>query len=136
MTSPSIDITWSLAEAEAAHAGFSEIGLAHFWLSVCKAVDGLRQKTQETTKKAALREQQDYQQRIDPRTVRNRKAELRPSHPHPQRGCCQKPDLPRRPGCGPQNQTLRSLLGLISLILTLLKRVNILQTIENQQFFI
>jgi ATP-dependent Clp protease ATP-binding subunit ClpC len=38
MTSPSIDITWSLAEAEAAHAGFSEIGLAHFWVGVCKAV--------------------------------------------------------------------------------------------------
>ena len=39
MTSPSIDITWSLAEAEAAHAGFSEIGLAHFWVGVCKAVE-------------------------------------------------------------------------------------------------
>ncbi len=45
MTSPSIDITWSLAEAEAAHAGFSEIGLAHFWVGVCKAVEGVRQKT-------------------------------------------------------------------------------------------
>ncbi len=83
-----------------------------------------------------VREQQDHQQRIDPRTVRNRKAELRPSHPHPQRGCCQKPDLPRRPGCGPQNQTLRSLLGLISLILTLLKRAKNPQTIGKQQFFI
>ncbi|MCX6880166.1 MAG: hypothetical protein NTW21_41140, partial [Verrucomicrobia bacterium] len=39
MTSPSLDICWSLAEAEAAHAGFSEIGLAHFWVGVCKAVD-------------------------------------------------------------------------------------------------
>ncbi len=39
MTSPSIDITWSLAEAEAAHAGFPEIGLAHFWVGVCKAVE-------------------------------------------------------------------------------------------------
>ncbi len=54
MISPSIDITWSLAEAEATHAGFFEIGLAHFWLGVCKAVDGLRQKTQETTKKGRL----------------------------------------------------------------------------------
>jgi ATP-dependent Clp protease ATP-binding subunit ClpC len=35
----SIDICWSLAEAEAAHAGFSEIGLAHFWVGVCKAVE-------------------------------------------------------------------------------------------------
>lgn len=39
MTSPSIDICWSLAEAEAAHAGFSEIGLEHFWVGVCKAVE-------------------------------------------------------------------------------------------------
>lgn len=39
MTSPSIDICWSLAEAEAAHAGFSEIGLAHFWVGVCKAAE-------------------------------------------------------------------------------------------------
>ena len=39
MTSPSIDICWSLAETEAAHAGFSEIGLAHFWVGVCKAVE-------------------------------------------------------------------------------------------------
>jgi ATP-dependent Clp protease ATP-binding subunit ClpC len=39
MTSPSIDITWSLAEAEAAYAGFSEIGLAHFWVGICKAVE-------------------------------------------------------------------------------------------------
>ncbi len=39
MTSPSIDITWSLAEAEAANAGFSEIGSAHFWVGICKAVD-------------------------------------------------------------------------------------------------
>jgi ATP-dependent Clp protease ATP-binding subunit ClpC len=39
MTRPSIDITWSLAEAEAAHAKFPEIGLAHFWVGVCKAVD-------------------------------------------------------------------------------------------------
>jgi ATP-dependent Clp protease ATP-binding subunit ClpC len=39
MTSPSIDICWSLAEAEAAHAGFSEIGVAHFWVGVCKAAE-------------------------------------------------------------------------------------------------
>jgi ATP-dependent Clp protease ATP-binding subunit ClpC len=39
MKSPSIDICWSLAEAEAAHAGFPEIGLAHFWVGVCKAVE-------------------------------------------------------------------------------------------------
>jgi len=39
MTSPSIDISWSLAEAEAAHASFSEIGLAHFWIGVCKAAE-------------------------------------------------------------------------------------------------
>ncbi len=39
MISPSIDICWSLAEAEAAHAGFSEIELAHFWVGVCKAVE-------------------------------------------------------------------------------------------------
>ena len=39
MTSPSIDISWLLAEAEAAHAGFSEIGLAHFWVGVCKAAE-------------------------------------------------------------------------------------------------
>ena len=35
----SIDITWSLAAAEAAHAGFSEIGLAHFWVEFSKAVE-------------------------------------------------------------------------------------------------
>jgi len=39
MTSPSLDICWNLAEVEAAHAGFSEIGLAHFWVGVCKAVE-------------------------------------------------------------------------------------------------
>ena len=39
MTSPSIDICWSIAEAESAHAGFSEIGLAHFWVGVCKAAE-------------------------------------------------------------------------------------------------
>ena len=39
MTSPSLDICWILAEAEAAHAGFSEIGLAHFWVGMCKAVE-------------------------------------------------------------------------------------------------
>jgi hypothetical protein len=39
MILPSIDICWSLAEAEAAHAGFPEIGLAHFWVGVCKAVE-------------------------------------------------------------------------------------------------
>ena len=39
MKTPSNDICWSLSEAEAAHAGFSEIGLAHFWVGVCKAVE-------------------------------------------------------------------------------------------------
>jgi ATP-dependent Clp protease ATP-binding subunit ClpC len=39
MTPPSIDICWSLAEAEAAHAGFPEIGLAHLWVGVCKAAE-------------------------------------------------------------------------------------------------
>ncbi len=39
MTSLSINITLSLAVAEVAHAGFSEIGLAHFWVGVCKAVE-------------------------------------------------------------------------------------------------
>jgi serine/threonine protein kinase len=39
MPTPSLDICWSLAEAEAAHAGFSEIGLAHFWVGACKAVE-------------------------------------------------------------------------------------------------
>ena len=39
MTSPSIDISWLLAEAEAAHAGFSGIGLSHFWVGVCKAAE-------------------------------------------------------------------------------------------------
>ena len=39
MISPTIDISWRLAEAEAAHAGFSEIGLAYFWVGVCKAVE-------------------------------------------------------------------------------------------------
>jgi ATP-dependent Clp protease ATP-binding subunit ClpC len=39
VTSPSIDITWSLAEAEAAHAGFTDISPAHFWVGICKAVD-------------------------------------------------------------------------------------------------
>jgi len=41
MIHPSIDICWSLAEADAAHAGFSEIGLAHFWVGICKAVEVL-----------------------------------------------------------------------------------------------
>jgi ATP-dependent Clp protease ATP-binding subunit ClpC len=39
MISPSLDIIWRIAEAEAAHAGFSEIGSAHFWVGICKAVD-------------------------------------------------------------------------------------------------
>jgi ATP-dependent Clp protease ATP-binding subunit ClpC len=39
MISPSLDIIWRIAEAEAAHAGFSEIGLAHFWVGICKAVE-------------------------------------------------------------------------------------------------
>ncbi len=34
----SIDISWNLAQS-AAHVGFSEIGLAHFWVGVCKAVE-------------------------------------------------------------------------------------------------
>lgn len=49
---------------------------------------------------------ENHQQRVDPRAVRNRKAELRPSHPHPQRGRCQKPDPPRRSGRRQQNQTI------------------------------
>jgi ATP-dependent Clp protease ATP-binding subunit ClpC len=39
MISPSLDIIWHIAEAEATHAGFSEIGPAHFWIGVCNAVD-------------------------------------------------------------------------------------------------
>lgn len=39
MISPSLDIIWRIAEAEAAHAGFPEIGPAHFWVGICKAVD-------------------------------------------------------------------------------------------------
>ncbi len=39
MNAVSLDICWSLAEVEAAHAGFPEIGLAHFWVGVCKAVE-------------------------------------------------------------------------------------------------
>ena len=36
---PSIDICWRIAEAEAALAGFPVIEAAHFWIGVCKAVD-------------------------------------------------------------------------------------------------
>lgn len=39
MKSPSIDIIWRIAEAEAAHAGFLEIEPAHFWIGICKIVD-------------------------------------------------------------------------------------------------
>jgi ATP-dependent Clp protease ATP-binding subunit ClpC len=39
MISPSIDICWRIAEAEAANAGFLVIDPAHFWIGVCKAVD-------------------------------------------------------------------------------------------------
>jgi ATP-dependent Clp protease ATP-binding subunit ClpC len=39
MTSPSIYISWRIAEIEASHAGFSEIRPAHFWLGICKVVD-------------------------------------------------------------------------------------------------
>jgi len=39
MKSPSIDICWRIAEAEAALAGFPVIEPAHFWIGVCKAVD-------------------------------------------------------------------------------------------------
>lgn len=39
MIASSLDIIWRIAEAQAAHAGFSEIGSAHFWVGICKAVD-------------------------------------------------------------------------------------------------
>ena len=39
MISPSIYISWRIAEIEASHAGFSEISPAHFWLGICKVVD-------------------------------------------------------------------------------------------------
>lgn len=39
MISPSTDICWRIAEAEAALAGFPVIDPAHFWIGVCKAVD-------------------------------------------------------------------------------------------------
>jgi len=39
MNSPSLDICWRIAEAEAALAGFPVIEPAHFWIGVCKAVD-------------------------------------------------------------------------------------------------
>jgi len=39
MISPSTDICWRIAEAEAALAGFPVIEPAHFWIGVCKAVD-------------------------------------------------------------------------------------------------
>lgn len=39
MISPSIYISWQIAEIEASHAGFSEISPAHFWLGICKVVD-------------------------------------------------------------------------------------------------
>jgi ATP-dependent Clp protease ATP-binding subunit ClpC len=39
MIPPSLDITWSLAEAESAHAGFAKIGLTHFWIGLCKVVE-------------------------------------------------------------------------------------------------
>ena len=45
MTTPSIDICWRIAEAEGALAGYPVIEPAHFWIGVCKAADGLRQKT-------------------------------------------------------------------------------------------
>jgi hypothetical protein len=45
MKYPSLEFIWRIAEAESAHAGFSKIGVAHFWVGICKAVDGVRQKT-------------------------------------------------------------------------------------------
>ena len=39
MKNQSIKIIWRIAEAEALHAGFSEITPAHFWIALCKVVD-------------------------------------------------------------------------------------------------
>lgn len=39
MKQSSVDIIWSISEAEAAHARFSEISPEHFWISLCKATD-------------------------------------------------------------------------------------------------
>lgn len=39
MKSSPIEITWSPAEAETAHVEFPEIGIVHFWVDVCKAVE-------------------------------------------------------------------------------------------------
>jgi len=39
MISPSIDICWTLAEAEASQACFAAIEPAHFWIGLCKVVD-------------------------------------------------------------------------------------------------
>lgn len=41
MISPCIDIIWCIAEVEAAHAGFPVIESAHFWIGICKAVEGV-----------------------------------------------------------------------------------------------
>lgn len=39
MINSSIKIIWRLAEAEALHAGFSEITSVHFWIALCKVTD-------------------------------------------------------------------------------------------------
>ncbi len=39
MTTPSLNIAWSLAEIEAAAAGFSSILPSHFWMGCCKGGD-------------------------------------------------------------------------------------------------
>jgi ATP-dependent Clp protease ATP-binding subunit ClpC len=39
MTTPSINIAWSIAEIEAAAAGFESIRPAHFWIGCCKGCD-------------------------------------------------------------------------------------------------
>jgi ATP-dependent Clp protease ATP-binding subunit ClpC len=39
MISPSIDLCWSISEAEAAAAGFPDIRVGHFWIGVAKAMD-------------------------------------------------------------------------------------------------
>ncbi len=39
MTNPSLHLAWSLAEIEAAAAGFSSILPCHFWMGCCKGCD-------------------------------------------------------------------------------------------------
>jgi hypothetical protein len=39
MTTPSLNIAWSIAEIEASSAGFDSILPTHFWIGCCKACD-------------------------------------------------------------------------------------------------